>query len=196
MLTAAFPTERSWSDDQGLFRLARIGEPKATRALVESLSPRAYALAWRMLGDATEAEDVLQEAFIRLFNGAEFQGQSRLGTFFHTMVARLCLDRIRQRKPELLLDAQDFEQIADGEQQSSADPEDQLSHQQTANRMQSAIARLSPRQRMAISLWAYHDFDVTDIARALDCDLNAAHQCLHRAKVSLRKLLEGNMGHE
>ncbi len=196
MLTAAFPPERSWSDDRGLFRSARAGEPKATRALVESLSPRAHALAWRMLGDATEAEDVIQEAFIRLLNGAEFQGQSRLGTFFHTLVARLCLDRIRQRKPELLLDAQDFETIPDDDHQSPAGPEDQLSHQQMADQMQSAIARLSPRQRMAISLWAYHDFDVTDIARALDCDLNAAHQCLHRAKVSLRKLLEGNMGHE
>ncbi len=196
MLTAAFPPDASWSDDRGLFRSARAGEPKATRALVESLSPRAHALAWRMLGDTAEAEDVLQEAFVRLFNGAEFQGQSRLGTFFHTMVARLCLDRIRRRKPELLLDAQDFDQVSEEERQPFPDPEDQLSHQQLADQMQAAITRLSPRQRMAISLWAYHDFEVTDIARALDCDLNAAHQCLHRAKVSLRKLLEGNIGHE
>lgn len=190
------PSQASWSDDQGLFRLARGGEPKATRALVESLSPRAHALAWRMLGDAAEAEDVLQEAFIRLFNGAEFQGQSRLGTFFHTMVARLCLDRIRQRKPELLLETQDFETLSEAEQSSFVDPEDQLSDQQQADHMQAAIARLSPRQRMAISLWAYHDFEAIDIARALDCDLNAAHQCLHRAKISLRKLLQGNIGHE
>ncbi|MEN9771686.1 MAG: hypothetical protein RJA58_329 [Pseudomonadota bacterium] len=190
------PSQASWSDDQGLFRLARGGEPKATRALVESLSPRAHALAWRMLGDAAEAEDVLQEAFIRLFNGAEFQGQSRLGTFFHTMVARLCLDRIRQRKPELLLETQDFETLSEAEQSSFVDPEDQLSDQQQADHMQAAIARLSHRQRMAISLWAYHDFEAIDIARALDCDLNAAHQCLHRAKISLRKLLQGNIGHE
>lgn len=190
------PSQASWSDDQGLFRLARGGEPKATRALVESLSPRAHALAWRMLGDSAEAEDVLQEAFIRLFNGAEFQGQSRLGTFFHTMVARLCLDRIRQRKPELLLDTQDFENLSEAEQSSVVDPEHHLSDQQQADHMQAAIARLSPRQRMAISLWAYHDFEAIDIARALDCDLNAAHQCLHRAKISLRKLLQGNIGHE
>jgi RNA polymerase sigma-70 factor (ECF subfamily) len=190
------PSQASWSDDQGLFRLARGGEPKATRVLVESLSPRAHALAWRMLGDAAEAEDVLQEAFIRLFNGAEFQGQSRLGTFFHTLVARLCLDRIRQRKPELLLETQDFETLSEAEQSSFVDPEDQLSDQQQADHMQAAIARLSPRQRMAISLWAYHDFEAIDIARALDCDLNAAHQCLHRAKISLRKLLQGNIGHE
>lgn len=190
------PSQASWSDDQGLFRLARGGEPKATRALVESLSPRAHALAWRMLGDSAEAEDVLQEAFIRLFNGAEFQGQSRLGTFFHTMVARLCLDRIRRRKPELLLDTQDFENLSEAEQSAVVDPEHQLSDQQQADHMQAAIARLSPRQRMAISLWAYHDFEAIDIARALDCDLNAAHQCLHRAKISLRKLLQGNIGHE
>lgn len=190
------PSQASWSDDQGLFRLARAGEPKATRALVESLSPRAHALAWRMLGDAAEAEDVLQEAFVRLFNGAEFQGQSRLATFFHTLVARLCLDRIRRKRPELILDAQDFEQITEEASSSSENPQDLLSHQQQADQMQAAIAQLSPRQRMAISLWAYQDFEVIDIARALDCDLNAAHQCLHRAKVSLRKLLKGNFGDE
>lgn len=182
----------TWSDDRGLFRSARAGEPMAARALVDALSPRAHALAWRMLGDATEAEDVIQEAFIRLFNGAEFQGQSRLATFFHTMVARLCLDRIRQKRPETLLAPEDFERLSDEALSSAEDPQQQVSSQQTAHAMQAAISRLSPRQRLAISLWAYHDFEAIDIARALDCDLNAAHQCLHRAKGSLRKLLEGS----
>ncbi len=182
----------TWSDDRGLFRSARAGEPKAARTLVDTLSPRAHALAWRMLGDAAEAEDVVQDAFIRLFNGAEFQGQSRLATFFHTMVARLCLDRIRQKRPETLLTPQDFERLSEQELSLTEDPQRQLSSQQTAHVMQAAISQLSPRQRLAISLWAYHDFEAIDIARALDCDLNAAHQCLHRAKGSLRKLLEGS----
>ncbi len=182
----------SWSDDQGLFRAARAGERKAARALVDALSPRAHALAWRMLGDAAEAEDVLQDAFIRLFSSAEFQGQSLLATFFHTMVARLCLDRIRRKKPETLTDPQDFERLSENEPSLTEDPQVQLSNQQIADQMQAAIAQLSPRQRLAISLWAYHDFEAIDIARALDCDLNAAHQCLHRAKTSLRKLLEGS----
>ena len=52
------------------------------------------------------------------------------------------------------------------------------------------MARLSPRQRMALAMWAYADADLAAIARALELDANAAHQLLHRAKAALRQHLK------
>ena len=73
---------------------ARGGDPRAARQLVASLSEAAHGLAWRMLGNTADAQDVVQEGFIKLLN-SRFRGESKLATYFHTLIARLCLDRLR-----------------------------------------------------------------------------------------------------
>jgi RNA polymerase sigma-70 factor (ECF subfamily) len=65
-----------------------------------------------------------------------------------------------------------------------------LSVKQQAARMQSLLLKLSPRQRLAISLWAYYDASILDIARTLQIEVNAANQLLHRAKANLKILLK------
>ena len=102
MLTGLIPL--AWQSDHGLWQEASGGNTRAVRHLVEQLTPKAHALAWRMLGSTHEAEDVVQDAFIKLFGSNTFEGRSSLGTYFHTIVSRLCLDRLKATRTRQLSD--------------------------------------------------------------------------------------------
>lgn len=158
-----------------------VGDSDATLQLVKKLTPKAHAVAWRILGNRDDAEDVLQDAFIRLFKVAGFQGKSSLDTYFYKIVTRLCFDQLKKKH-------NDLSEFSDDEVVEGGDVLVEV--RQTAKNIQQAIQLLNPRQRIAISLWAYMDADVVEIAEILGIDRNAAHQLLHRAKTNLKKLLE------
>jgi RNA polymerase sigma-70 factor, ECF subfamily len=185
LIDTLLPT--AWQGDATLLKRAAQGNEQAARQLVKQLGPKAHALAWRMLSDSGEAEDVVQEAFIKLLGNRSYAGRSALATYFHTVVARLCLDRLRAR-PQASLNIDDLAEVTSDEQASPAQAYDQ---QQSALGVQQALQQLNPRQRLAVSLWAYQDADAKEIAAVLDIDTNAAHQLLHRAKLNLKKLMNG-----
>lgn len=181
------PDPTAAAEDLALLTLAQQGDASAAKVLFKRLAPKAHALAWRMLGDAAQAEDVVQDALVKLFQLRQFQAQSRLSTYFHTMVSRACLDICRSRHP-----VQFDSELADdnAEHLQVSGPETQLGQDQQAGLVQAALQSLPPRQRLAISLWAYHDHSAAEIAQMLQVDRNAADQLLHRAKVGLKKRLE------
>ena len=168
---------------------ARGGDPRAARQLVAALSEAAHGLAWRMLGNTADAQDVVQEGFIKLLN-SRFRGESKLATYFHTLIARLCLDRLRS--PGRAHEVWDEDHVTED---PSPNPEQTLALHQSADQVQQALMHLPPRQRLALNLWAHHDASVADIAHTLDIPTNAAHQLLHRAKINLKHHLKA-MGHD
>jgi len=168
---------------------ARGGDPRAARQLVASLSEAAHGLAWRMLGNTADAQDVVQEGFIKLLN-SRFRGESKLATYFHTLIARLCLDRLRS--PGRAFEVWDEDNLTED---PSPNPEQTLALHQSADQVQQALMQLPPRQRLALNLWAHHDASVADIAHTLDIPTNAAHQLLHRAKINLKHHLKA-LGHD
>jgi len=168
---------------------ARGGDPRAARQLVTSLSEAAHGLAWRMMGNTADAQDVVQEGFIKLLN-SRFRGESKLATYFHTLIARLCLDRLRS--PGRAHEVWDEDHVTED---PSPNPEQTLALHQSADQVQQALMQLPPRQRLALNLWAHHDASVADIAHTLDLPSNAAHQLLHRAKINLKHHLKA-MGHD
>jgi len=168
---------------------ARGGDTRAARQLVASLSEAAHGLAWRMLGNTADAQDVVQEGFIKLLN-SRFRGESKLATYFHTLIARLCLDRLRS--PGRAFEVWDEDNLTED---PSPNPEQTLALHQSADQVQQALMQLPPRQRLALNLWAHHDASVADIAHTLDIPTNAAHQLLHRAKINLKHHLKA-LGHD
>lgn len=178
---------QSAADDFELLTRAHKGDALAARLLVMRLSTPAHRLAWRMLGDRALAEDVVQEGLEKLFRLRQYQGDARLSTYFHTMVARLCLDRLRALDP-VRFDSE----LADvtGDPDPGPDPEHAAGQVEQVSQMQRALQALAPRQRMAISLWAYQDLTVAQIAEVMQIERNAADQLLHRAKARLKNILE------
>jgi len=177
------------TEDFDLLARAHKGDALAARLLVMRLSPPAHQLAWRMLGDAALAEDVVQEALEKLFRIRQYQGDARLSTYFHTMVSRLCLDRSRALDP-VRYDSElvDESLVPD----PNLNPEQSTARDQQSSRLQKAMTALPPRQRMALSLWAYQDSSVTEIAEVLGMERNATDQILFRAKANLKKILEAD----
>ena len=172
------------ADPWALWQAARAGDQASASALVRRLSPQAYALAMQLLGRREDAEDMVQEAFLRLWRSraSDAHGAS-LATYFNTIVINRCKSWLARRR-ELSTDPEQLLELADASQGADALPPISTAA------LAAPMARLSPRQRMALAMWAYADADVPAIARALELDANAAHQLLHRAKAALRQHLK------
>jgi len=175
------------ADPWALWQAARAGDQASASALVRRLSPQAYALAMQLLGRREDAEDMVQEAFLRLWRARPSDAHgAALATYFNTIVINRCKSWLTRRR-ELSTDPEQLLELADAGQ--DAEPPGALAPLSAAT-LAAAMARLSPRQRMALAMWAYADADVPAIARALELDANAAHQLLHRAKTALRQHLK------
>ena len=175
------------ADQWALWQAACAGDQASASALVRRLTPQAYALAMQLLGRREDAEDMVQEAFLRLWRARPSDAHgAALATYFNTIVINRCKSWLTRRR-ELSIDPEQLLELADAGQ--DAEPPGALAPLSAAT-LAAAMARLSPRQRMALAMWAYADADVPAIARALELDANAAHQLLHRAKTALRQHLK------
>lgn len=177
-------------EDWRLWHEACQGGSDAATRLVRMLTPQAYGLALRLLGRAEDAEDVVQDAFVRLWRSSPSDRHgARLATYFNTIVINRCRTHLAGRREQPTAD-DELHELHDAWQrrEEAADPaEPRASHANLA----AALARLPARQRMAAVMWAYADASVADIARTLDVDPNAAHQLLFRARQALRVHLDG-----
>lgn len=180
----------AWQGDAALLRAALDGERKAADVLTRRLLGPAHALAWRLTGNRAEAEDVVQEAFCRLWqHGRRLEPRARLSTWFHTVVHNLCMDRLRRHDEAL---DEDMLQALPG---ADPTPEEHWEREVESARLRAALERLPARQRGALMLWAWREYDVAAIARELGIAENAAHQLLFRARARLKVLLSGEDDH-
>lgn len=187
----AFQAPASRTDGWALWHAACAGDAASATRLVHQLTPQAHGLAMQMLARHEDAEDVVQEAFLRLWGSrpSDAHGAS-LATFFNTIVINRCKSWLTRRR-ELSADHEQLTELSDAQQQAQPPMADDLPAVD-ATRLQTAMARLPARQRMALAMWAYADADVAEIARSMELDSNAAHQLLYRAKTALKHLLQEN----
>lgn len=181
-------------EDWALWRRACAGEAAAATALVQRLTPQALGLARQLLRRREDAEDMVQESFLRLWGSrpSEAQGAS-LATFFNTIVINRCKSLLLQRR-ELSLEPEALDALSETLIEAQpATPEVALDARIEAQVLLQALQRLPARQRMALALWAYAEASAADIARDLALsEVNAAHQLLHRAKLALRRQLQAD----
>jgi len=171
--------------DGDLVRRVGAGDAHAIETLVARKLPRMTALAQRLLGDRTEAEDVVQELFLRVWkNAADWRpGAARFDTWMHRVALNLCTDRLRRRRDVALpetWDALDPQPLADAamvaEQRSTA-----VGH---------ALAALAPRQREAIVLTYYQELANRDAAAVMGIGVDALESLLARGRRALKARLE------
>jgi len=172
--------------DVALLRRVAAGDQAAIQALIARKLPRICALAARMLGDAMEAEDVAQEAFLRVWRQAPTwrSGEAKFDTWLHRVALNLCYDRLRRRR-----------------EQPAAAPPDQVDPaigadvtieiMQTSIRVQAALSELPARQRDAILLHHYQELSNIDAAAVLGVSVDALESLLARGRRALRARLQG-----
>ena len=177
-------TRMSADPDEDLMAKISRGDIGATQMLVSKKLPRMLSLAKRMLGDATEAEDVAQETLIRVWKqaGSWVPGKARLDTWMHKVALNLCYDRLRRRKDTVPSD--DLE-MDDGQ----AGPSAQLEQKQTAAQVATALDTLPERQRLAIVLCYYQEMSNIEAATLMDISVDALESLLARGRRHLKTVL-------
>jgi len=173
-------------DDPDAELLARVGrrEPQAVRELVARKLPRLLALAQRVLGDRGEAEDVAQEAFLRIWKQAPRwrPGQARFDTWLHRVGLNLCYDRLRRRREDPAADPPE-------QPDPAPRPDEILDAVQASQRMSTALAALPGRQREALVLQYYQGLPNTEAAALMGISVDALESLLARARRNLRRQL-------
>jgi RNA polymerase sigma-70 factor (ECF subfamily) len=169
--------------DHDLMARAASGDERAFRMLADQHAGRALALARRLLRNDAIAEDVVQEAFLRVWrNAPRWRPQAAFRTWLYRIVVNLCLNA-RRRAPDLPLDA-----AGDAPDRAPA-PDLQLEARQRDRRLADAVATLPERQRAAILLTYQEGLGNAEVADVLDTTVAAVEALLVRAKQSLRTAL-------
>jgi RNA polymerase sigma-70 factor (ECF subfamily) len=170
-------------DDRIMERIARRDAAAFTQ-VVGAQASRLQGIAWRMTGDPVEAEDVAQEALLRLWNQARSwqPGKAGIGAWLARVAVNLCLDRLRRRR--FASDAPVPERADD-----SAPADAQLDADRLRARALAALASLSDRHRAAIVLTYYEEMPNAAAAAALDMQLKGFESLLLRARNAMRAAL-------
>jgi RNA polymerase sigma-70 factor (ECF subfamily) len=175
------------ASDEELMAQAAEGDMDAFEEVVRRNQQIALNVAYRFLGDPILAEDVAQEAFLKVLAGASrYEPTARFSTYLYNVVWHLCIDVYRKKRPESLELGPDREHGGRGPvQEALAGEQQQL--------VRDAVQSLPPRQRMAIVLKHFEGLSYEEIARALDCSPTAVDALLVRAKRRLKETLEDRM---
>ncbi len=170
--------------DEQLMLSAAEGDMDAFEDLVRRHQQSAVSVACRFLGDRALAEDVAQEAFLKILAGAgRYRPSARFRTYLYNVIWHLCVDAHRRRRPLRLESLPPRPSDSDG-------PADAALRDERSARVQAAIQGLPPRQRMALVLKHYEDMSYDEIGRTLRCSARAVDALLTRAKRKLREELE------
>ncbi len=165
------------------------GDPTAGQVLVARLGPRLFAYAARVLGDRAEAEDVVQEAMMKLWKIAPDwrQGDAKVSTWMYRVTANLCTDRLRRRKTR---GAVDIDSIAEPEADLQSAVE-QMTEKDRADALQGALDALPDRQRQAVVLRHIEGLSNPEIAGIMDIGVEAVESLTARGKRALKAALIG-----
>ena len=178
-----------------LAKLARNGDRNAFAELVELYKDKIFHLAYRMLNNKQEAEDAVQETFLRVYtNLHRYDENQKFSTWIFRIGTNLCIDKLRRRKQTYSLDAE----MTDGEGNdyyamlpSDEDtPEKQLIVSETQAQIHRAIETLPEKYKSVVILRYLHDMSLQEISDVLDMPVTTIKTRVHRGREYLRKKLE------
>ena len=171
------------ASDEELMTQAGEGDMDAFEELVLRHQRTALSVAYRFLGDSDLAEDVAQEAFLKILAAAgRYRPTARFGTYLYNVVWHLCVDLYRKKRAEPLEAPSRHAHDGPGPVQSALADE-------RAALVRRAVQELPPRQRMALVLKHFEKQSYEQIARALQCSSRAVDSLLIRAKRKLEEQL-------
>jgi len=172
--------------DTELVARARQGDEAAFEQLVLRHQRYVFNLAYRVLGDYTEAEDITQEAFVRVWRGLSgFRGQARFTTWLYRIVHNLCLNRLPGLQRELLQTEPVEEVLAD----PGLSPADLFAVREQMAFLHAQMDRLPEKYRLVLTLRYLQHLSYDEIAAALEMPMGTVKTHIHRARRLLRERL-------
>jgi RNA polymerase sigma-70 factor (ECF subfamily) len=178
----------------------RAGDRAEFSRLVEAYSGKLYRLALKMLGNQQDAEDILQETFIKAFRHLNtFDGRSNLSTWLYRIATNEALMKIRKKNPETVSIDEPLATL-EGEQEPlqivdwCCLPEDELTSTEVRAYIDAAVERLPESLRVVFLLRDIEDLSTLETAQALNLSEEAVKTRLSRARMRLREDLSSYFG--
>ena len=171
-------------DILGLFRSGN--RELAFQRLVEAHGKAVYNIALFTLNDETLAQDATQDAFIRIYRGlAKFKGDAKLSTWLYRIVKNVCYDILKKRRPFSMDEVPESNLMDEG----GHSPEEQVLAAWEHQAVRNAVKQLPDSQRLAVTLYYFHDMSYDEVAAVMGQPLNTLKSYLHRARTALAKSL-------
>ena len=184
-------------DESELIRAAQKGDQRAFEQLVRLYDQNVLRLAFNLLRSPEDANDVYQEAFLRVYKNLHtFRFDCSFHTWLYRIVTNLCLDALRKRRVRReqntvletgdgVLDRMDTVE----EERAHGDPQRQLLSRQLRARIEQVLGELTPRERTVFELRHYQGLRLRNIGELLGTSEEAAKNCLFRATQKMRAAL-------
>ncbi len=173
----------SLTDEQLMIAVGK-GDMAAFEQIVIRYQQYAWRIAYRYTGNSSDAEEIAQEAFLRILDSAKsYRPSAKFSTYLYRVLANLCLDHARKKRP---LFAGDFPV----DKELAETPYSNLQIQEQDRGIKSAVDSLPTRQRLAVILRYYENLSYSQIADAMNTSVKATERLLDRA----RKQLESSLG--
>jgi RNA polymerase sigma-70 factor (ECF subfamily) len=180
--------------DEELMRLIASGDEKAFRELVERHQRLVIGTVARMIG-ATDAEDVAQQVFLNVWKSApRWRPEASVTTWLMIITKRLVFNESRRRLRARLIPQAPEEEAEPDPADSKPGPDDQILHQELHRTIESAMAQLPEKERLAVILRQHEGMPYEEISVVLGISLPAVKSLLFRARNTLRDKLESYLG--
>ncbi len=188
----SYPQKMVDSEEQALLERIRNGDESGFEVLVKEHTGKIVGLAWRLVGNREDAEDLAQEAFLRLHRSLpDFRGESRISTWLYRTTTRLAIDYLRRERIKRKVfffrkdnDAPDPVELASDPRQ---DPGREFQSQEAMLALRRSLHKLSTRQQVVFTLRHYEGLPLKEIAEHLGVETGTVKAHLHRAVTQLRK---------
>jgi RNA polymerase sigma-70 factor, ECF subfamily len=181
-----------------LARLALKGDQQAFAEIVGLYQDKLYHMAYRMLSSRQEAEDVVQDTFLRVYKNLDrYDDTMKFSTWIYRIATNLCIDRLRKRKPSYSLDAETSEHEGlDGYSMIPSDnrtPESETLLSEMQSTVHKAIDNLPAKYKSVMVLRYLQDLSLQEIGDVLDMPVTTVKTRVHRGREFLRKRLERHL---
>ncbi|MDX1679841.1 MAG: sigma-70 family RNA polymerase sigma factor [Akkermansiaceae bacterium] len=182
--------------DHMLMQRIGQGDEEAFAQLIERHQNMVVGTVAKMLGNASEAEDISQQVFLRIWKHARrYKPNAKFTTYLFTITRNLVFNEIRRRNRRKEVSSDERQEVSRKEIADAPQyrPDREMERQELSDLVDKAIARLPEQQRLAVVLRRYEQMPYEDIAEVLDLSLSAVKSLLFRARTSLREALSGHL---
>lgn len=184
------PNQLVLKADRALAKLAGSGDRDAFKQIVDANKQRMFTVARSVVGDASLAEDVVQESFIKAYRALpEFRAESRISTWLHRITYLTAIDLKRQQQRHLKLVTDEHSDIDVADDSISGRSEKIVQAEQLQKRIESALATLSPFEQTVFTLRHMQNFKLREIAQVVDRSEGTIKNIMFRAIRKMRDQL-------
>jgi len=177
--------------DNVLITKCKSGDMQSFRQLLEHYQPYVYSIAYRFMNNKTDAEDLVQDCFVKVWkNLHRFDERFKFTTWLYKIITNLCFDRFKQKKREKTTTYEDVYEYKNFESFDPTDVESNCINNEMRELITKLVNELSPKQKMIFILRDLEDVDVSEVGKIMKLSPGKIKSNLYYARKNIREKLE------